>query len=103
MTAAEAADSAACTIDMLDSQGDVTDSKQLHFVVNATATDSLALSDGTRESLTGGDSGHTSCADKCGGGMFNLVCFWWNSCKEELAKAIGLIVGLLVFGAAPPV
>ena len=100
MTAADGAESAECTIDMLDSQSDITDTKQLNFVVNATVTDSLALSDGTREGLTGGDSGHRSCSDKCGGSMFNLVCFWWNSCKEELAKSIALIVGLLVFGAA---
>jgi hypothetical protein len=102
MTATEGAESAACTMDMLNSQGDVTDSAQVQFTVNATVTDPIAVSDGTREALSRGDSGHRTCQDKCGNGMFNLLCFYWNSCKGQMAKAIGIVLSAFILGVCKP-
>ena len=69
---------------MLDSQGELTDTRQILFSVNATATDSLSVSDGTRESLTGGDDGSVSCSQRCGN-AFALLCFYLKGCNSELA------------------
>jgi hypothetical protein len=99
MTAANQAGNATCTVDMLDSQGDVTDTAQVRFSVNATVTDTVAVSDGTRESLGGGDSGHRTCQEKCGNGIFNMLCFYWNNCKEQLAKAFAVISSSIIIGA----
>lgn len=62
LTAPEGTEEAVCSVTMLDSQGEVTDEREVRFQVNATDTDELAVSDGTREALDGGDSGHRSCS-----------------------------------------
>jgi Male gamete fusion factor len=100
LTAADGAAAAECTAGLLDSQGELTDSRIVEFSVNATQTDPLAQSDGTRESLNGGDSGARTCADKCAN-VFSLLCFWWKGCTAALIKGISLIVVMIFFGARP--
>jgi hypothetical protein len=54
MASGSKAPEANCTVDLLDSQGSVTDTKVLRFSVNATSVDDIAVSDGTREALSTG-------------------------------------------------
>jgi hypothetical protein len=98
LTAPEGSKNASCLAEMFDSQGELTDSRVVLFSVNATVTDSLSVSDGTRESLTGGDSNSMTCTQRCGN-AFALLCFYLKGCKSELAKAIGLIFFLMFVGA----
>lgn len=97
LTAPEGSKNASCIAEMLDSQNELTDSRMIVFSVNATVTDSLSVSDGTRESLTGGDSNAMTCTQRCGN-AFALICFYLKGCNAELAKAIGLIVFLIFVG-----
>ena len=95
VTAANASADASCTAVMLDSQAVETDRLQVNFSVNATVTDAAVISDGTREALDGGDSGHRTCTERCGGPL-SVMCFYWNGCNAELGKAllyIALIIG----------
>ena len=96
LTAPDGATSAECTADMLDSQGALTDTRQVLFSVNATVTDSLSVSDGTRESLTGGDRNARNCG--CSS-FFSLLCFFRFGCTGSMMKAIGTILTMLATGA----
>jgi hypothetical protein len=95
MTAPDAAPAANCTLELLDSQGDVTDMAIVTFSVNATVTDLVPVSDGTRDALTGGDNGNSTartCKERCGS-MFNVLCLYWKGCTSELTGAIGIVLG----------
>jgi hypothetical protein len=100
MASGSKAPEANCTVDLLDSQGSVTDTKVLRFSVNATSVDDIAVSDGTREALSQGDSNAPrACASKCG--MFNIVCLWWRGCTRELGLLGGGTAALLIACATP--
>lgn len=70
------------------------------FDVNATAVDDLAVSDGTRDNLTGDSmAASTSCRDACG--LVNVVCLIWRRCGAELAQLIGAFIGVMLTRAHP--
>eukprot|EP00892_Ulva_mutabilis_P000250 jgi/Ulvmu1/10225/UM060_0025.1 len=95
MTTAAAATDANCTATLYDSQNEVTDEAVVRFSINATAVDGVAVSDGTREDLTGdGMSESQSCRDRCG--PVNIPCLIWRRCGAELATVLGTCVGVLL-------
>jgi hypothetical protein len=66
--------------------------------VNATTTDERPVSDGTREALGPGDSGHKSCRQRCGS-LLNVVCLYWKGCKKEVITVLLTIVVGSILGA----
>lgn len=95
----EAKNDTSCWVDVLDSQNVVTDSKQVFFSVLATTFDNLAVSDGVRESLNGGDSGSVTCLQRCGS-IFSFWCLQLKGgCSSEIARGVATIVCSLVLGA----
>lgn len=97
MASSDGAAQANCTIDLFDSQGQVTDTEVLSFVVNATVFESLPdpmAPPAVRTTESFSPSAVVSCIEKCG--MFNAVCLWWRGCTGELAKLFGGIAGGLI-------
>lgn len=91
-----------CTIDLFDSQGEVTDTRVLSFSVNATVYDPLPdplPPPAVKSTENFSPPAVVSCIEKCG--MFNAVCLWWRGCTGEIAKLFGGIAGGLIGRAAP--
>jgi hypothetical protein len=89
-----------CTAALFNAAEALLDTFVVAFRVNATITDGLAVSDGTREALGSGDNGQLSCTKRCGS-WFNLICLYWKGCNKELATVLVLCALVPTLGAAP--
>jgi hypothetical protein len=102
MTQSDAVVSVNCTIDLIDSQSQITDTDVLMFSVNATVFEPLPdpLPPPEQKTVeTFSPPVVATCIDACG--MFNAACLWWKGCTRELVKMFGGIVGGLVGRATP--